>query len=447
MPISSRTTALTASLLLGLASTATALPAPQSPADPHAQANPIQNTTTSPQLTAINDAVEATKENPEATCFVVALPETYTEARAIRDHWTNANKYFNNSTNPVFFVRGEDAEFVLDNAFITTSPAVIAYRHGRPYHSRTGTFTQKNLHAFLALALDNSAPTTNAPSQTEYLYNSMNDIAMAGQQAPAAQGACQIMLNLHALIHGPYASTYSNQDITAMTTLYNQSQLTLASFDINDQSVLDQINASRAIAMKTWNKRTNSTFGIGIWFDLALVTGNDSEILAWIDQGLENPAQYKRIERSLADYGQPLAQLLIDTHRYEALAMTINSPDQIQTQLAQATKLADEIDAIASSSNTTASSRQLINSATEEAAASHAALLVAGRDREAWQVAQFTQDFAGPQLASAALCAAAINAAVLSDHHTALTKNLDPSTHASLINTMNTSFAVVPTDD
>jgi len=200
----------------------------------------------------------------------------------------------------------------------------------------------------------------------------------------------------------------------------------------------------REISIKTWNKRTNSTFGFGIWSDLALVTGDTDSILTWIDQGLEN-ANSKRVAQSLADYGQPLAQLLINNHRYQALAMTITSPDQISDQLAAVSKLADEITQI--DPNSSVSYNNLIDSATDQAAAYHAALLMVGRNTEAWQVAQLTQNFAGPQAASAAICAAAINTGTLTDRHAFLVRNLDQQIHASLIQAMNTTFAVVPTDD
>ncbi len=433
--------ALTAALLLGLSTTATATLAPESTA-------PDSFQQLSTQLMAIDDAVEATRDDPKALCFVVVLPEFYDDARDIRDQWTSAKKRFNNSKHhgqQVFFVRGQDAQFVLEASYINQAPAAIAYRNGRPHHSRTGTMTEKNIQAFLAISFDNHAPTTSAPDQTAFLFSSMNELAFAGQQTPAAKGACQIMLNLHALINGPYASTYSASDLAEMTALYNQTQITLSSFDTTNQSVLDEINATRAIAIRTWNKRTKSTFGFGIWSDLAMITGDTNEVLTWIDQGLDSPSNHKRVAQSLADYGQPLAQLLIDSHRYQALAMTITSPNQIQSQLAAAALLADEIAQIDPDSSD--SYNTLVDSATNKAAASHAALLFAGRDSEAWQIAQFTQDFAGLQLASAALCSAAINAAVLTDQHATLAHNLDPSTHASLINAMNTTFAVVPTDD
>ncbi|MEQ9208188.1 MAG: hypothetical protein RLN78_12530 [Phycisphaerales bacterium] len=447
-------TAITAGLLIALASTTSAITAPetsQASYDTYESTDQFaQEQTISTQMMAINDAVEATKSDPSAMCFVVVLPENYEQARSIRDQWTSARSNFNQTDHPVFFVRGEDAQFVMENSFIESAPATISFRNGRPYHSRTGAFSDKNLHAFLALAFDNSAPTTNAPDQTEFLYNTMNGLALAGQDPAAAQGACQIMLNLHALIQGPYASTYSPSDLEEMTNLYNQTQLTLATLDTNDQSVLDQINHTRAIAIKTWNKRTNSTFGFGIWSDLAMITGDTDSVLTWIDEGIDNPATSKRVAQTLADYGQPLAQLLIETHRYEALALTITSPSQIAEQLATATTLAEEMDAINPSATNPMPgnpSESMILAATEQAAAYHAALLLAGRDSEAWQVAQLTEEFAGPSISSAALCSAAINAGTLEDRHAFLVRNLNQTQHASLINAMNMSFAVVPTDD
>ncbi len=438
-------TAITAGLLIALSSSTSAFTTPDSYETYEAAEQFTQEQTISTQMMAVHDAVEATKTDPSAMCFVVALPENYEQASAIRDQWTQARKSFNQSSYPVFFVRGEDAQFVLENAFIETAPATIAFRNGRPYHSRTGTFTEKNLHAFLALSFDQSSPLTNAPDQTKYLYESMSQLAFNDQDVPAAQGATQIMLNLHALIQGPYASSFSDSDIQDMTDLYNQTKLTLATLDLTNQSVIDQIDHASSIAMKTWNKRTNSTFGIGIWFDIALTTGNDEAILTWIDEGLTNPANASRVEQSLADYGQPLAQLLIATNRYEELAMTITSPEQIQEHFASASVLADEIAAIDSSN--TESLQHLINSATEQAAAYHAALLLSGRDSQAWEIAQLTEDFAGPEAASAAICAAAINAGSLQDRHAFLIQNLDQAQHASLIQAMNTSFAVVPTED
>jgi hypothetical protein len=261
-------TAITAALLIGLSSTTSAITMPESAPDSTTttyestdQFTQEQNIST--QMMAINDAVEATKSDPSAMCFVVVLPENYEQARDIRDQWTSARSNFNQTNHPVFFVRGEDAQFVMENAFIQSAPATIAFRNGRPYHSRTGTFTEKNLHAFIAIAFDQSAPLTNAPDQTKYLFDSMSQLAFNDQDAPAAQGACQIMLNLHALIAGPYASTFSESDLQDMTDLYNQTNMTLASLDLQDQSVIDQINHTSSIAMKTWNKRTNSTFGIG----------------------------------------------------------------------------------------------------------------------------------------------------------------------------------------
>tara|TARA_R110000744_G_scaffold119516_1_gene222924 strand:+ start:275 stop:1630 length:1356 start_codon:yes stop_codon:yes gene_type:complete len=444
--------ALTAALLIGLSSTTSAITSPESfDSSDQFSSEQANSTQMSTQMMAINDAVEATKTDPSAMCFVVILPENYGQARSIRDQWTTARKNFNQTDHPVFFVRGEDAQFVMESAYIESAPATISFRNGRPYHSRTGLFTDKNLQSFLALAFDNSAPTTNAPDQTEFLYNTMNDLALAGQDPTAAQGACQIMLNLHALIQGPYASTYTTSDLDEMTTLYNQTQLTLATLNTNDQSVLDQINHTRAIAIKTWNKRTNSTFGFGIWSDLAMITGDTDSVLTWIDEGIDNPSTSKRVAQTLADYGQPLAQLLIETHRYEALALTITSPTQIAEQLATATTLAEEINAINPSATNPMPgnpSESMILAATEQAAAYHAALLLVGRDSEAWQVAQLTEQFAGPSISSAALCSAAINAGTLTDRHAFLVRNLDQTQHASLINAMNTSFAIVPgTDD
>ena len=441
---------LTAALIIGLSNT-TSTASPQS-SQSNQQPNQSTNQSSielSTQMMAINDAVEATKENPSALTFVIVLPENHQQARDIRDQWTNANQYTKDTNAHIFFVRGTDAQFVLESSYLQNAPATIAFRNGRPYHSRTGTLTDANLRTFLALSLDPTTPITYAPDQTEFLFNSMNKLAQANQDPAAAQAAGQIMLNLHALIQGPYAKTYSPRDLTAMNTLYNQTQLTLSSLDLKDSSVLDQINKTRAIAMKTWNTRTTSTFGIGIWFDLSLASNNTNDILTWIDQGLSNPTQSKRVAQSLQDFGQPLASLLINNNRYQALAMTFTTTDDLKAQLAASTKLANEIAAIQALDNPKQSPayQRTITRATKEAASYHAALLLVGHDKEAWQVAQITQDFAGPQLASAAICSAVINAGTLQDRHAYLVRNLDQTKHAALINALNTSFAVVPTDN
>ncbi len=431
------TTTLTAALLIGLSSTTTALPSPDFPSHQASQqpSEQPQQQEFSEQLLAINDAVELTKHDPEAFCFVIALPDSFAEARQARDQWVAAKANFDETHHPVFFVMGDDAQFVLENSFISSAPAAIIFRNGRPYHARTGTLTQKNIQALIALSFDETAPTTNSPDQTQYLFESMNQLAIEGQETTAAQGGCNIMLNLHALIHGPYSSTFSDLDLETMTEIYNETQLTLASLDHSNPAVLDQIQTASAMGLKTWNKRTNSTFGIGIFFDLALVTGDTDPVLDWIDQGFEGHYQSKRIAQSLAEFGQPLASLLTTTHRYQALAATYTSPSQIT----------ESFESVAS--RTTEELIWKTQAATEQAAAYHAALLLAGRDQEAWEVAELTQEFAGDEAASASLCSAALQAGALTDRHAFLVEHLDQSTHASLINDMNTSFAVVPGAD
>ncbi|MBO6513028.1 MAG: hypothetical protein JJ974_03580 [Phycisphaerales bacterium] len=427
--------ALTASLLIGLSSTATALSSP----DAFQETAPTPESQTQPELsenlTAINHAVELTKHDPEAFCFVIALPSTFKEARQMRDQWIAAQAHFDETEHPVFFVMGDDADFVLENSFINQAPAAIVFRDGRPFHTRTGALTQKNIHTLIAIALDDTAPTTNAPDQTQYLFESMNQLAAEGKETTAAQGACNIMLNLHALIHGPYASSFSEQDLESMSSIYTESQIALGTLDHTNPAVLDQIQTASAMGLKTWNKRTNSTFGIGIFFDLALVTGDTDPVLDWVDQGFEGHFLSRRVAQSLAEFGQPLAGLLTATHRYEALAATYTSPSQIT----------ESFESIA-----TSSTEELIwetQEATEQAAAYHAALLLVGRDDEAWEVARITQQFAGNEAASASLCTAALNAGVLQDRHAFFVEHLDQSTHASLINDMNSSFAVVPGTD
>lgn len=433
---------LTAALLIGLSTTASGLVSPETGS---ADGSAAYGESISTQMMAIDDAVQATREDASAMCFVVALPENYEQARAIRDSWTAARSYFDQNEHQVFFVRGEDAAYVMENSFINSAPAAIAFRNGRPYHSRTGMMSEGNLRSFIALSFDSSAPTTNCPDQTAYLFDSMNELASVDQDATAAKGACSIMLNLHALIHGPYATSFSDADMVAMNTIYNQSQLTLAALDMEDPTVMDQIDHARTMAMKTWNKRTNSTFGIGIWMDLAMVSGYESEVLAWIDEGLADPMRSERVGQSLGDYGQSIASLLIDSHRFEALAFTVVSPEQVSGELAAAEKLAEEIDSIHGGES--AASAGMIVSATQLAAAQHAALLLVGRESEAWQVAQLAEGFAGSSVSSAAICSAAIEAGVLGDRHAFLVRDLDQVADAALIEQMNMSFAVVPTDD
>lgn len=426
-------TTLTAALLIGLSSTTLALASPEFVAE---QAEPQAQQEISEQLLAINHAVELTKHDPEAFCFVIALPDSFNEARQARDHWIAAQANFDQTTHPVFFVMGEDAQFVLENSFINSTPAAIIFRNGRPFHARTGELSQKNIQSLIALVFDNTAPTTNSPDQTQYLFESMNQLAIEGKETTAAQGACNIMLNLHALIHGPYATSFSKQDLESMTEIYNQSQLALATLDQSNPAVLDQIQTASAMGLKTWNKRTNSTFGIGIFFDLALVTGDTDPVLDWIDQGFEGHFLSKRVAQSLSEFGQPLASLLTTTNRFEALAATYTSPSQITESF---------------ESIVTTSAEELIwetQAATEQAAAYHAALLLTGRDNEAWEVARITQQFAGNEAASVSICSAAINAGVLADRHAFFVEHLDQTIHANLISDMNTSFAVVPgTDD
>ena len=436
---------LTAALLIGLSTTASGLVSPDVEAGMGSENGANFGGSISTQMMAIDDAVQATREDSSAMCFVVALPENYEQARAIRDSWTAARAYFDQSAHQVFFVRGEDAAYVMESSFINAAPAAIAFRNGRPYHSRTGAMSEGNLRSFIALSFDATAPTTNCPDQTAYLFDSMNELASVDQDATAAKGACSIMLNLHALIHGPYASSFSDSDMAAMNTIYNQSQLTLAALDMDDPSVMDQIDHARSMAMKTWNKRTNSTFGIGIWMDLAMVSGHESEVLAWVDEGLADPMQSGRVAESLGDYGQSVASLLRDSHRFEALAFTVGSPDQVSDELAAAGKLAEEIASI--HGGETASSSDMIQRATHMAAAQHAALLLVGRESEAWQVAQLAEDFSGASVASAAICSAAIEAGVLGDRHAFLVRDLDQVADSELIQQMNMSFAVVPTDD
>jgi len=435
-----------ATLILALTATASASFSPDSstssaPVDSNAEFYPEM----SAQLMAVNDAVQATREDPSAMCFVVALPEYEYDAQLIRDLWTTQESSFDHDTYQVFFVRGQDAQFVLENSFIESAPAFISFRNGRPYHSRTGTFTQDSLLSFVELSTDFTSPTTNAPDQTAYLYESMNQLALESQDETAAQGACSIMLNLHALIHGPYSSSYSADDIASMKDLYNQTQITLATLDTTNPVVLSQIDTTRQMGMKTWNTRTDSTFGIGIWIDLASISGNESELLQWIDNGLESPAQFDRVSQSLAEYGQSIASLLINTNRFDALSMTITSPEQVADYLANASTLSSDIASISGESSN--AFKQHISSATDTAAAYHAALLMAGRNSEAWEVAQIAEDFAGPTQASVSICTAAINAGVIEDRHAFLVRNLNQAQHASLINDLNTSFAVVPTSD
>jgi len=390
----------------------------------------------SPALAMIHDAVEHTKHEDGALVFAVCLPDDENEAGAVFEAWGDATSGLGDDT-PVFFLTGEDRDTVMDLASISRAPAFIAYRSGLPAHARTGCADARSLKAFVALALDENAVPTYSADQTRVLYDDMMASFEDGETRSGAEHGCMLMLTLHAFTDGPYAPSFAPCERTRMDTMYSASLLRVVRASREDGAAYAMLEQTARTAKRTWDKARWGHLGIALWIDLAEPAGQTKELLAWVDSSSRD----ERAAEALALEGARIRPFLVEHARWDALARSVGSPEQIARELGDAEAFARVI--VADGLRDVSFVREHRSEMTRMTALVHAALLHAGRDDEAWRVASILSEHAAAQPAAEALCRAALELGVASGRHTTLARVLDRPRHAALIDRLPSATAGV----
>jgi len=390
----------------------------------------------SPTMSMIHDAVEATKHDPEALVFAVCLPESESETQRVFEAWSKASADLDDAV-PVFFLTGADRDTVMDLASISRAPAFIAYRGGLPVHARTGCAQPDALNAFIELALDAQTAPSYSADQTRVLYDDMMSSLSAGDTRSGAEHGCMLMLTLHAFTDGPYASSFAPCERTRMDTMYNESLLRVVRAAREDSAAYAMLEQTARTAKRTWDKGRFGHLGIAMWIDLAEPIGRTRELLAWVDSSRTD----ERAAEALVLEGSRIRPLLIEHERWDALARSVSSPEQIARELDDAEAFARVI--VADGLRRSPFVREHRAHMTRITALVHAALLHAGRDDDAWAVASILSERAATEPAAEALCRAAIDLGVASGRHTALAGVLDRSRHGALIDALPSATATV----
>lgn len=425
-----RTRAATAAILLGLAGLATHASAAPEPAED----------VRSVVMMMIDDAVEANEEDPSDVFFIVCLPDDEDEASEVFSAWKPAGKSLDDDIR-VFYVRGVDRDEVMEKCAITEAPAFIAFREGYPVHARTGCAEAINLESFVNIALDPTAPPTYSADQSSVLYEDMVAELTSGEFRAGAEHACLLMLNLHALVEGPYNTSFGRCEIAEMDLMYNQSVMRVAQAANQDDAAHAIVERTSRTAKRTWDKGAFGHLGIALWMDLAPSIGYEDEVVAWAN-GYERSG---RVAKALEQYGSRIRPMLIDFGSWGALARTVTDVSELEDELADAQRFAHAVvdDGIADESFIEMHRSEMARTM----ALTHAALLQSDRAKDAWKLGAVLAAYAGEELASAALCEAAMELGVLTARHESMAQELDSERFAALRNAMDDAFATVPATD
>jgi hypothetical protein len=425
-----RTRALTGAILLGLAGLTTST---------HGAPEPAEDVR-SVVMMMIDDAVEANEEDPNDVFFIVCLPDDEDEASEVFGTWKPAGEELDDDVR-VFYVRGVDRDEVMEKCAITEAPAFIAFRGGYPVHARTGCAESINLESFVSIALDPTAPPTYSADQSRVLYEDMVAELASGEFRSGAEHACLLMLNLHALVEGPYNTSFGRCEIAQMDLMYNQSVMRVAQAAGQDPAAEAIVARTSRTAKRTWDKGAFGHLGIALWMDLAPSAGYEDEVVAWAN-GYERSG---RVAQALERYGARIRPMLIDHGSWGALARTVKDVSELEDELADAERFARSIvdDGIADDSFLEMHTSEMARTM----ALTHAALLQSGRERDAWKLGSVLGAYAGEERASAAMCEAAMELGVLTARHESMADGLDSERFAALKSAMNEAFATVPATD
>ncbi len=429
--IMTRTRATTAAILLGLAGLASTT---------NATAPEPAEDVRSVVMMMIDDAVEANEQDPSDVFFIVCLPDDEDEASEIFSAWKPAGKDLDDDVR-VFYVRGVDRDEVLEKCAIAEAPAFIAFRGGYPVHARSGCSEAINLKSFIDIALDPTSPPTYSADQSQVLYNDMVAELKSGDFRKGAEHACLLMLNLHALVEGPYNSSFGRCEIAEMDLMYNQSVMRVAQAANQDKAAEAIVARTSRTAKRTWDKGSFGHLGIALWMDLAPSAGSEDEVVAWAN-GYERSG---RVAQALEKYGSRIRPLLIDHGSWGALARTVKNVSDLEDELADAERFAQSIvdDGIADASFIETHKSEMARTM----ALTHAALLQSKRESDAWKLGSVLAVYVGDELASASLCEAAMELGVLTARHETMAQDLDSTRYAALKSAMDNAFATVPTSD
>ena len=252
-----------------------------------------------------------------------------------------------------------------------------------------------------------------------------------GNTRAAAQNGCMLLLNIHALTEGPYASSYARCERMDLDLVYNLSLIQVAEASRHDPAAAKMFRTAAHTAKRTWDKGAYGHLGLALWIDIAPFAGLQGEVLAWAKDYDADPRVAEGIQRE----GTGLRSLFIDNERWGELAMTINSVDDIELTMDSASKFAQDL--VDDGVKPESFYGEYMAEAAYDAGLMHAALLFAGRDTEAWQVESIIARFGDEQVTALTLCAAANQVGVLTSRHAALRDLIDESRNPDLARSLS----------
>lgn len=388
------------------------------------------------KLQKIDRAVELSKRDPELTFFVVCLPEDTKQAKAIHSMWTKDNALIDEHKPSVYFVQGNDAKTVLEKASTTMLPTVLSFRHGRPYHCRTGDMDREMLNVYLELALDPELTPTLNGDQYDVIYLSIIELINQGRLRQAASSTAESLLNYEVLRNvKKFSVSYPEVDKLQMSSQYSLYLLYSTMLTKRDPKLIPIFDKTRELAKQAWEQNRDENIGIALWIDLSWTPEQREEVLEWATAGKDDP----RTINAMQDSFSGLSSLFIENNCWELLGRSIRSTDR----LGQSMRVAVTISKEHRGNGKAAKAARALEDGAREAALCHAALLLAGRDQEAWEVVDYMRQILPSRLIEPSLCAAALEIGVVTSRHRAMFAKLNPESNAELMR----AFAQAQGDD
>ncbi|MCA9275100.1 MAG: hypothetical protein KDA29_03660 [Phycisphaerales bacterium] len=388
------------------------------------------------KLQKIERAVELTRRDPKLTFFVVCLPDDVKQAKAIHSMWTKDNDLIDQHKPSVYFVQGDDARTVLEKASTTMLPTVLSFRHGRPYHCRTGDMDREMLNAYLELALDPELTPTLNGDQYDVIYFSIIELINQGRLGQAANSTAESLLNYEVLRNvKKFSSSFPEVDKLQMSSQYSLYLLYSTVLTKRDPKLIPIFDQTRELAKHAWEQNRDENIGIALWIDLSWTREQREEVLEWATAGKDDP----RTINAMQDSFPRLSSLFIENQRWELLGRSIRSSEDMKWNMRSAISVSKEL----RRDGDKAKASQVIEDCAREVSLCHAALLLAGRDQEAWEVVENMRQILPSRLIEPSLCAAALEVGVVTPRHKAMFAKLNPESNAELMR----AFAQAQGDD
>lgn len=388
----------------------------------------------------IDRAMRRSSKDHEFTFFVVCLPEDQANATKTHALWTKNNELVQTQQSPVYFLQGDDAKRMVEDTANTRFPTVLAFRYGTLMHARSGMMDEDIRDAFLDIAFDRQLPKTYSADQFGSIFQLMQREISQGKHAQAADTAADILLMTTGMMNlDRFSASYPPEEAVGLSTWYHQALIGCSRLDLKDPAVIDILEGVRHASMSSWKSGENPSV-LGLWVDMSFFLNHDDEIIAWIDEGTDSP----RVKEVLHETFGDMVGFLAEHQRWDALANAIESSESIQGQL----KGSQMIVEMYTDWNNPEKVDREIRSQIRESALCHAALLKAGRTKEAWQVAKLMRAYMPKTQTNAAICLAAHDVGVVTRAHHEIVMKLGADEYASLQNIYHgyQTRASVPTD-